>query len=90
MARNKRENKKKCESFFFTNFPDGFGQKQFWCILWRYGNVKEVFINKKRDKWGKRFGFVRFLNIQNPKSLKGELDKIHIGNKKLHVNIMKF
>lgn len=36
----------------------------------------DVYIPHKKDKWGNRFGFVRFLEVHNPKLLELQLDKI--------------
>lgn len=48
---------------FFTNFPDNFGREDMWKIFNRWESVKEVFIPPKNDKYGKRFGFVRFKHV---------------------------
>lgn len=53
-------------SFFFTEFPDHYGAKDMWSIFQRFGRVFEVFIPNKRDKRGKRFGFVRFFEVSDP------------------------
>lgn len=55
-------------SFFFTNFPDNFGEVDMWKIFSRWVSVGEVFIPPKRDKFGKRFGFVRFKFVENSSS----------------------
>lgn len=39
---------------------------------------------------GQRFGFVRFLNVQDPEVLERRLDQIFIGKEKLFVNLPKF
>jgi len=41
--------------------------------------VHEVFISKKVNRRGHRFGFVRFSDVKNARRLKYELDTIRIG-----------
>lgn len=47
----------------------------------------DVHIPTKKTRQGKRFGFVRFANVQNIKVLESQLDAILIGNMKLKANI---
>jgi hypothetical protein len=50
----------------------------------------EVLIPNKRNKYGKKFGFVRFRKLQNPEGLETRLDNIILGENKLHLNLPKF
>jgi len=59
-------------------------------VFQKWARVKEVFISRRLNKWGRRVGFVRFLEEKNVRRLEGELDQIYIGNRKLHVNIPKY
>lgn len=43
-----------------------------------------------RDKWENRFGFARFIDVQNEKVLERKFDQIMIRNGKMNVNIPKF
>jgi len=52
--------------------------------------VKEVFIARRLNKWGRRFGVVRFFDVGNAVRLEKELDQIYIGDMKLYVNIPKY
>jgi len=52
--------------------------------------VKDVFISRRLNKWGKRFGFVRFFDVRDERSLERDLDQIYIGSRKLYVNIPKY
>ena len=52
--------------------------------------MKEVFIFRRLNRWGKRFGFVRFFNVGNARWLEKQLDKICIMNMKLHINFPKY
>lgn len=86
---NMQINKTGAVSFFFTNFPDDWDEQALWEMFLRWGKTVDVFIPKKRDKGGRRFGFVRFINVQNSKVLERELDQIWIGTYKLRVNLSK-
>lgn len=61
-----------------------------WQEFQRWGKVREVFIPRKRDKSGRRFGFVRFLDVPEPGRLERKLDQIVIGDLKLFVNRPRF
>ncbi|GAU48287.1 hypothetical protein TSUD_236570 [Trifolium subterraneum] len=55
--------------FFFTNFPEEVGWGDLWKLFARYGSVVDVFIPKKVDKWGRKFGFVKFKEVKEVESL---------------------
>jgi len=59
-------------------------------IFQRWARVKEVFISRRRNRWGRQFGFVRFFHVPNESKLEKELDQIFIGNMKLYVNLPKY
>ena len=50
-------------SIFVTNFPESFSAKDLFHTCKQYGHVVDSFIPTKRAKDGKRFGFVRFINV---------------------------
>lgn len=56
----------------------------------KWGRVIDVFIPNKRDKFRKKFGFVCFLDVQNPKALEDKLDTPWLGTYKLCVNFPVF
>lgn len=49
-----------------------------------------MFCPKKKDRQGKRFGFVRFPKIYDPREILFELNNIWMGSFKLKVFIPKF
>jgi len=77
-------------TFFFSNFPGGFGEYDMLKIFQKWARVKEVFISKRLNRWGRRFGFVRLFDVENVFCLEKQLDQIYIGNMKLYVNIPKY
>ncbi|GKB05298.1 hypothetical protein Tco_0833493 [Tanacetum coccineum] len=52
--------------------------------------VVDSFIPTKRTKDGKRFGFVRFINVFNVERLVNNLCTIWVGRSKFHANVARF
>jgi len=61
-----------------------------WRIFQRWGKVQDIFISRRLNQRGQRFGFVRYRGISNPQALEKQLDNIRIGNMKIHVNKPKY
>ncbi|GLU13970.1 hypothetical protein SLE2022_305700 [Rubroshorea leprosula] len=72
-------------TFFIYNFPENVEVKELWYRFQMYGKVIDVFVPKKRDKWGKRFGFLRLLGVQNVSQMVRRLNEIWIDSYKLRV-----
>nr|GEZ08024.1 nucleotide-binding alpha-beta plait domain-containing protein [Tanacetum cinerariifolium] len=77
-------------SVFVTNFLDQFNAKELWNTCKPYGFVVDAFIPTRRSKAGKRFGFVRFINVFDVERLVNNLCTIWIGRYKIHANIARF
>lgn len=56
-------------TYFITEFPDDFGDKDLFEVFKEFGLVIEVVIHFRRDKHGKRFVFVRFGNVSDGRIL---------------------
>ncbi|GLU06855.1 hypothetical protein SLE2022_238450 [Rubroshorea leprosula] len=74
-------------TFFFANFPEDLEAKFLWNCFQLYGKVVDVFIPSKRDKRGKRFGFVRMAGVKNEFQMEGQLNTMWIGSYKIKVRI---
>ncbi|GJR95932.1 nucleotide-binding alpha-beta plait domain-containing protein, partial [Tanacetum coccineum] len=77
-------------SIFVTNFPDSFKAKDLFHVCKQYGHVVDSFIPMKRTKEGKRFGFVRFINVFSVERLVSNLCTIWVDRLKLRANIARF
>ncbi|KAK2430143.1 hypothetical protein P8452_43597 [Trifolium repens] len=77
-------------SFFCTNFPDEATTGDLWKIFQGFGKVGEVYIPKKKDKKGKRFGFVKFKEVDDVEALSESLKEVWMGSFKLWVNLSRF
>nr|GEW98108.1 RNA-directed DNA polymerase, eukaryota [Tanacetum cinerariifolium] len=62
--RSKKDDVQKISSsVFVTNFPEQFSAKDLWNTCKVYGHVVDTYIPDRRSKIGKRFAFVRFINV---------------------------
>ena len=77
-------------SFYFTRFPEDVTEMELWTQFRKWGDVKEIFIPKRRNKEGRRYGFVRFKGVSDKRRTERYLDNIIVGGLKLHVNIPKY
>nr|GEV11902.1 hypothetical protein [Tanacetum cinerariifolium] len=59
-------------------------------VFTKYGRLEDVFIARKHNKHGKRFGFSRFKDVTNPSILERLLNTIFIGTQQLRCNIARF
>ena len=76
-------------SFYFTRFPEDTNETELWYVFKKWGDVQEVFIARNRNKWGKRYGFVRFKGVKDVTTLERKLDSLVVGGLKMHVNVPK-
>ncbi|GJY67464.1 nucleotide-binding alpha-beta plait domain-containing protein [Tanacetum coccineum] len=77
-------------SIYVTNFPTSFSAKDLFHTCKQYGHVVDSFIPLKKSKDGRRFGFVRFINVFDVERLVNNLCTIWMGRLKLHANIARF
>nr|GEZ75293.1 hypothetical protein [Tanacetum cinerariifolium] len=75
---------------FVTNFPENCSAKDLFYHCKQYGHVVDSFIPTKRSKAGKRFGFVRFINVFNNERLVNNLSTVWIGRNKLQAHLARF
>ncbi|XVF25480.1 hypothetical protein REPUB_Repub13aG0215900 [Reevesia pubescens] len=78
-------------SFLFSNFPNGWKQKDLWNVFTRFGaglgSLVDIFIPNRKDKKGGNFGFVRFKEVRNVNALLRSLDSIWFGSFKVRVAV---
>ncbi|GJW92992.1 nucleotide-binding alpha-beta plait domain-containing protein [Tanacetum coccineum] len=77
-------------SIFVSNFPEVFSAKDLFHACKQYGHVVDSFIPSKRSKDGKRFGFVRFINVFSVERLVSNLCTIWVGRSKFQANVARF
>ncbi|KAH1242353.1 hypothetical protein GmHk_07G019703 [Glycine max] len=52
-------------SFYFTRFPEDAIVEDLWYHFKQSGEMREVFIPWKRNRHGRRYGFVRFKGVRD-------------------------
>ncbi|MCH89790.1 RNA recognition motif, partial [Trifolium medium] len=77
-------------SFFFTNIPEDVLVVDLWKVFAKFGRVGEVYIPNKVDRWGRKFGFVKFLEVKNVEELNVKLGEVWCGTFKLRINLARF
>nr|GEX03083.1 RNA-directed DNA polymerase, eukaryota [Tanacetum cinerariifolium] len=77
-------------SVFINNFPESCSAKDLFNHCKQYGHIVDSFIPNKISKTGKRFGFVRFINVFNKERLVDNLATVWIGRSKLQANFARF
>nr|GFC20415.1 hypothetical protein [Tanacetum cinerariifolium] len=78
------------KSIFVTNFLDATSSQDIWNLCQSYGTVVDVYIPNRRSKAGKRFAFVRFINVDNIERLVGNLCTLWISRMHLQTNVVRF
>jgi hypothetical protein len=61
-----------------------------WSLFRKFGRVWEVYIPKKLDKRGKRFGFVKFKDVTNAQELEKRMENVWWETYKLIINLSRF
>nr|GEY82122.1 RNA-directed DNA polymerase, eukaryota [Tanacetum cinerariifolium] len=77
-------------SIFITNFPESTSAKDLYNACKVYGHVVDSFIPNKRAKNGKRFAFIKFINLFSVDRLVSNLCTVWIAKHRLQANIAKF
>nr|GEZ20996.1 reverse transcriptase domain-containing protein [Tanacetum cinerariifolium] len=70
---NFREEHKSFSSIFVSNIPWNASVQDLWDICNKWGVVIDVYIAAKRSKSAHRFGFVRFINVNDINQLVSNL-----------------
>ncbi|GLU09054.1 hypothetical protein SLE2022_259320 [Rubroshorea leprosula] len=61
-----------------------------WRTFLKFGRVYDIYNPNRKSRNEARFGFVRFLNVQDKRELERQLDQIWIGDWKLWVNSPRY
>lgn len=77
-------------SYFITTFGDKWKAKDLFMDLKEYGALSEVVFPSRRDKRGRRYGFTRFLNVEDEILLAIKLDNVIFEGMNLYANLPRF
>lgn len=67
----------KMVSIFFSEIPNRIRAADVYDLFNCHGDVVEVVIPPKKNKLGKRYGFARFMNVEDTRMLAVRLDNIY-------------
>ncbi|PWA44930.1 nucleotide-binding alpha-beta plait domain-containing protein [Artemisia annua] len=76
--------------FFMTNLPDKCSGNDLAEFLRPYGAIHDLYIARKRDKGGNRFGFASLLDVKDVQEMERKLCTIRMGEYRLKANVAKF
>ncbi|KAJ0752504.1 putative RNA recognition motif domain, nucleotide-binding alpha-beta plait domain superfamily [Helianthus annuus] len=76
--------------YYITNLPPGCNPWDVAVFARVFGEVAGMYIARKKDKMGNRFGFLSFKNVRDAKELEKVLNGTKMGGSKLRVNVAKF
>ncbi|KAI3820054.1 hypothetical protein L1987_13910 [Smallanthus sonchifolius] len=76
--------------FYISNLPDGSTPWEISQVMGAFGDLGNVYIARKRDKMGNKFGFATYRKVVNSRELEKNLQRIKIGGNRLFVNVAKF
>ena len=62
--------------FYVANFLDNCSGQDLEKLLKDYGSISKIYIARKRDKGGRRFGFVSFTAVRNKDDLEHSLQRL--------------
>ncbi|GKV50143.1 hypothetical protein SLEP1_g56855 [Rubroshorea leprosula] len=84
---------KNATSYLFSNFPEDWSPKRLWFLFATYGaglgRIVDVFIPRKKDRKGNKFGFVRFSEVRDKARLEKMLKMICFGTEQLRISLAK-
>ncbi|XP_058750760.1 uncharacterized protein LOC131623755 [Vicia villosa] len=77
-------------SFFVTEFGEKWKAKDLFFEFKVLGEIEEVVIPPRRDKHGRRFGFVQFFNVKDEEMMATKFDNIILEGRKIFANLPRF
>ncbi|MFS8007331.1 putative RNA recognition motif domain, nucleotide-binding alpha-beta plait domain superfamily [Helianthus anomalus] len=76
--------------YYITNLPEICGGNDMDGLLKVFGEISKIYIVRKRDKVGRRFGFVIFQHIRYKEELERSMKNLWMGSYKVRSNIARF
>lgn len=77
-------------SFYVTNLSSYLQPIELWKQCEKIETVVDVYIALKRSRLGRRFGFVRFIEVKNNQELEKKLCEIWFGNYHVFSSLSKY
>src|ERR1044072_4777075 len=89
-GQGQQRQRKGLTSCYFSRVPESHSNSEMWKIFQMWGRVWDVYMPRRLNRQGERFGFVRFLEVRDPKFLEKELQTLVIGNVRIQVNLARY
>ncbi|KAK1391545.1 hypothetical protein POM88_010601 [Heracleum sosnowskyi] len=77
------------DTLFFSDFEEGAKVVNIWKVLKRIGRVRDIILPRKKDRYNKRFGFIKPMVMSCAKSFMRLSNKISIGGNKIRIQWAK-
>src|SRR4051812_23387793 len=77
-------------SFFITDFEQKWGARDLFFEMKNFGVVDEIVIPPKKDWRGEKYGFARFVKVEDVRMLEVKLDNLWLEGRKLKANVSRF
>ncbi|GAU51172.1 hypothetical protein TSUD_412070 [Trifolium subterraneum] len=77
-------------TFYFTNFPEHIRHFHLRKALEVCGIMENVYVPRKYNVQGKRYGFVRYSNVRDVTKLLNAINEISFGQYRLWANVASF
>ncbi|KAL6521525.1 hypothetical protein OROGR_018094 [Orobanche gracilis] len=81
---------RRLSKLFVTNLPEGCSGSDLASHVRSFGQIFDIYIARKKDKGGNRFGFISMLDVRDRSELLNNLRNIRMGESKLWFNIARF
>ncbi|KAJ0567780.1 putative RNA recognition motif domain, nucleotide-binding alpha-beta plait domain superfamily [Helianthus annuus] len=76
--------------FFVSNLPEKCSGNDLAEFVRQHGEIFDLYIARKRDRSGNRFGFVTMLDVKDKQEMVRILYAIRMGDYRLRVNVARF
>ncbi|KAJ0522388.1 putative RNA recognition motif domain, nucleotide-binding alpha-beta plait domain superfamily [Helianthus annuus] len=86
----KQYTRKDATTFYISNIHPKVSDSEFWIECRNYGHLVDAYIARKRDKWGKCFGFLRFVNIKDGEKMAKSLNNIEFYRWRVKAKVARF
>ncbi|KAJ0629388.1 putative RNA recognition motif domain, nucleotide-binding alpha-beta plait domain superfamily [Helianthus annuus] len=85
-----RRGGEKVTKFFIGNLPERCSSRDLEDFFKDMGEIVWIYIARRRDSKGCRFGFISFINVKDIRELEKNMHNTKMGDKRLKVNVAKF
>ncbi|GAU51063.1 hypothetical protein TSUD_300050 [Trifolium subterraneum] len=89
-GKDKTDKRTQLTSFYFMNFLDEVSIQDIRLRFSKFGDVDNISIHAKKNKFGKHFGFVRYKGFTEARDTEEKLRDVWFGTYKVWANVARF